>query len=67
MHSKSDNMNLLNYNKSNEDAVELFKSVLSRYQHNLGRSKRKSDFIFDSGHLMHYKDTVGHILIVHIG
>ena len=67
MHSKSDNMNLLNYNKSNEDVVELFKSLLSRYQHNLETSKRKNDFIFDSGRLMHYKDGVGHILIEHIG
>ena len=36
------------HNNANEVVDELFKSLLSRYQDNLEKSMRGSDFIFDS-------------------
>ena len=38
IHSKSKNINFTSYNDSNEVVDELFKSLRSRYQHNLEKS-----------------------------
>ena len=43
------------YNNANEAVVELFKSIISRYQNSLGKSMKWSDFIFDSIQLMYYE------------
>ena len=55
MHSMSDNIKFTSYNDANETVDELFESLRSRYQENLERSMRGSDFIFDSVQLMYYK------------
>ena len=47
MHSKSDNMKFMCYNEANEVADELFDLLRSRYQDNLEKSIRESEFIFD--------------------
>ena len=46
--SKSNNIEFMSYDNSNEVFNELFESLLSRYQIGLGTSMRGSDFIFDS-------------------
>ena len=54
MHSKSDNIKFTSYNDANEVGDELFVPLHSRYQNNLEKSMRKSEFIFYSVQ-MHYK------------
>ena len=51
MHSKSDNIQFMLYDNSNE----VFKSLLSRYQIGLETSMWGSDFIFDSVQVLYYK------------
>ena len=48
MHSSNHNIKLTPYNDVNEVINELFASLLSRYQENLEKSMRGSNFIFDS-------------------
>ena len=55
MHSRSDNIKFTSYIDTIEVINELFESLRSRYQGNLGTSMRGSDFIFDSVQLMYYK------------
>ena len=55
MYSKSNNIKFTSYNDTNEVANELFNSLRSRYQDNLEKSMRGSEYIFDSVQLMHYK------------
>ena len=55
MHSKSDNKETMINDKADEVVEKLFKSFLNRYQHNLERPMRGSDFIFDCVHLLYYK------------
>ena len=55
MHSSNDNIKFTSYNDTNEVDDELFESLPTRYQGNLKRSTRGSDFIFDSVQLMYYK------------
>ena len=55
MYSKSNNIKFTSYNDTNEVANELFNSLRSRYQDNLEKSMRESEYIFDSVQLMHYK------------
>ena len=55
MHSKSDNIEFMPYDNSNEVVNELFETLLSRYQIGLETLMRGSDFIFDSVQLLHYK------------
>ena len=45
----------MSYNDATEVVDELFKPLRSRYQDNLEKSMRESEFIFDSVQLMHYK------------
>ena len=54
MHSKSSNIKCTSYIYANEVVDELFKSLNSRYQGNLGTSMIESDFIFGSVQL-YYK------------
>ena len=52
---KSDNIESMAYDNTNEVVDELFESLLSRYQIGLETSMRRSDFIFDSVQLLYYK------------
>ena len=46
MHSKSDNIEFISYDNTNEVVNERFESLLSRYQIGLETSMRGNDFIF---------------------
>ena len=47
MHWRSNNIKFTSYDYANEVVDELFEPLLSRYQGNLEKSMRKSDFIID--------------------
>ena len=53
MHSKSDNAEIMIFNKADEAIEELFESLLNGYQIGLETSMKGSDFIFDSINLLH--------------
>ena len=53
MHSKSDNIEII-INKADE-IIELFQSLLSRYQIGLETSMKGSDFVFDCVNSLYYK------------
>ena len=55
MHSKSDNIKIMNYDKADEVMKELFDSLLQRYQVGLETSIKGSDFMFDCAYLLYYK------------
>ena len=55
MHSNSISMKYTSYNDANEVVYELFMSLRSKYQENLEKSMKGSDFIFDSDQLLYYK------------
>ena len=55
MHSKSDNIEVVIYDKANEVIEKIFESLLSRYQIVIETSKKRSDFIFDGVNLLYYK------------
>ena len=55
MHLKSDNIEVMTYDNSNEVIEEIFESRLSRYQIGLETSMKGSDFIFDSVQLLYCK------------
>ena len=54
-HSKSDNIEVMGYDKADEVIEELFESLLYRHQIGIETSMRGSDFIYDSLCLLHYK------------
>ena len=56
MHSKSNNTKFMSFDNANEIVTELFESLLSRYQTDLKKSMRGSDFFFDSVQLLYSKD-----------
>ena len=55
MHSKSDNIEIMIYDKADEVAKELLESLLNRYRIELETSMRGSDFIFDCLNLLRNK------------
>ena len=55
MHSKSDNIEIVIYNKGDKVIQELFESFLFRYQADLEELIKDSDFIFDCINLLYYK------------
>ena len=55
MHSKSNNTKFMSFDNANEVVTELFESLLSRYQTDLKKSMRGSDFFFDSVQLLYSK------------
>ena len=55
MHSKSDNTEVMINDEADEAIEELFKSLLYRYQNNLEKLMRVSNFAFDYVHLLYYK------------
>ena len=48
MHSKSNNIEFMSYDNANEVVNKVFESLLSRYQIDLERSMRGTDFVFES-------------------
>ena len=55
MHSKSENIEIMINDESDNVTEELFQSHLSRYPIGLKRLMKGSDFIFDCVHLFYYK------------
>lgn len=47
MHSKSDRIEILTFNKADEVIRQLFESVLSGYQTGIAKSMKGGDFAFD--------------------
>ena len=54
MHSKSDNIETMINDESDEDMQELFGSLKNRYQNNL-ESMKSSEFVFGYVYLLYYK------------
>ena len=54
MHGKSDNLEVIINMEANEIIKDLFDSIRSSYQNNLGLIKG-SDFVFDNVYLLYYK------------
>ena len=55
MHTKSNNIEIMMGNETDEIIEELFKSLLQRYQEGLEESMKGSEFVFDSVDLLEYK------------
>ena len=55
MHSKSDNIEILIGNKTDEIIEELFEFLLRKYQKDLEESMTGREFVFDSLDLLYYK------------
>ena len=55
MHSKSDNIEIITGNKTDQVINKPFKSLLTRYQLDLEESMQSSDSVFDSFDEMCYK------------
>ena len=54
MHAKSNNVEIMMGNKTNENIEEFFKSFLQRYQEGLEESMRGSEIILDSVDALYY-------------
>ena len=54
MHAKSDNTEIMICSETDEIIVELFKSLLQRYQEGLEESMRESEFIFHCVNALYY-------------
>ena len=54
MCTKTDNIEIMMENETDEIIEELFKSLLQRYQEGLEESMKGSEFIFDSVNLLYY-------------
>ena len=55
MHTKSDNIEIMNGIETKDIINELFKSFLGRYQENLETKMRGGSFVFESVDLLYYK------------
>ena len=55
IHSKSDNIKIITYDKADKVIKELFESLLERYWIGWGISMKGSDFDFDCTDLLNYK------------
>ena len=55
MHSKVDNKEIMINDEADEFIEELVKSLLNRYQINLEKLMKGSEFILDYIHLLYYK------------
>ena len=55
MHSKSDNVEIMIGNETDEIIEKLFDSLLQNYQKGLEESEEGSKFVFDSVDLLYYK------------
>ena len=55
MHSNSDNIEVMTFDKANEVIEKIVEPLLSRYQIGLETSMKGTDFIFDGVSLLYYK------------
>ena len=55
MHSKSNNIEIMICNETDEIIEKLFDSLLQKYQKCLEESMKGSELVFDSVDLLHYK------------
>ena len=55
MRTKSENIEIMMGNETDEIIEELFKSLLQRYQEGLEESMKGSEFVFESVDLLEYK------------
>ena len=55
MHSKSDNIEIMIGNETDEVIEELFDFLLQKYKKDLAESMKESEYIFDSVDLLYYK------------
>ena len=55
MHTKINNIEIMKGNEGDEIIGKLFESFLQKYQKGLEESIKGSKFVFDTGHLLHYK------------
>ena len=54
MHTKSNNVEIMVGNETNEIIIDLFESFLQKYQEGLEESMRGSEFVYDSVDVSHY-------------
>ena len=55
MYLKSDNIEIMIGDETNEIIEEIFDSLLQKYQNGLEESMKGSEFVFDSVDLLYYK------------
>ena len=55
MHTKSDNIEIMMDNETDQIIKESFKSLLQRYQKGLEEKMREIELVFDGADLLHYK------------
>ena len=55
MHSKSDNIKIVNNDEADEVIEELFELLLNSYQNNFKKLMRGSEFVFNYVHSLYYK------------
>ena len=55
MHTKSDNIEIMMDNETDQIIKESFKSLLQRYQKGLEEKMRGIELVFDGVDLLHYK------------
>ena len=55
MHTKSDNIEIMMDNETDQIIKESFKSLLQRYQKGLEEKMRGIELVFDGADLLHYK------------
>ena len=54
MRTKSNNIEIIMYNETDEIIEDLFESLLQKYQEGLEKQMRGSEFVFDTIDLLHY-------------
>ena len=55
MHSKSDNIKIVNNDEADEVIEELFELLLNSYQNNFKKLMRGSELVFNYVHSLYYK------------
>ena len=55
IYSKGDNIEIMINDKTDEVIKKLFKSLKNRYQDNLEKRMKSSEFVFDYVYLLYYK------------
>ena len=54
MHAKSDNIEIMIGNETDQIIEKLFETLLQRYQEGLEESVKRSEFIFDNIDILYY-------------
>ena len=72
MLTKSDNIEIMISNKTDKIIKKLFESLLQKYQNELKKSMKGSEFVFISADLLYYKHSIslnrgGRTYILHNG